>query len=494
MRKRFILSLIFLLSAAVILFQTVPTYGRYYFLDRKLAVDGYIQNQSSYRLGGESLVSCENRFVVEADYAPFPNLSFYGSWRSLYDAVWDIRHDHGKFWDRYAHSGDRLEQEQKLREFYGVIGMGKLNLRVGQQQIVWGESDGVRLMDIINPLDMRRQFVARDWSDIRRTMPALRATYDIDPVRNWFLECVWIPDWKKDLIDVGDPVIEPDYNGPWSIPLPSLTFTPWGAPVIPSIKEDKKTRFSLNSSQYGGRMGIEIRGWFITLNYFHRFNHVPSTEFHGATPLWMGPTGPSLIPEPRPPDLIMLNLLQRYYSMNIAGFTFNKSLGNLFILRGEFALYPDEPVSSLNQAEHTDMVTRKARLHSMLGFDAKQWIRWLNPQQMISFSGQVFNFYTFDHEWGLVEGPYNQKLHQSTVFVSLKVNTDYNNARISPDFLVVYDTTNSGWFLKPRVEFKYGDHWRPEIGALVFQGSGYKLPFNIMNPKDEFYFRLKYLF
>jgi hypothetical protein len=241
-------------------------------------------------------------------------------------------------------------------------------------------------------------------------------------------------------------------------------------------------------------MGYEIGGWFLTLNYFHGFNHNPSTEFHGSTALWMGPGGPSPIPGAGPPDLILLNLIQRYYSMNIVGFTFNKSLGNLFILRGEFAMYPDEPVGSLNQAKHSDMVTRRARLHSMVGFDAKAWMRWLNPEQMISFSGQFFNFWTFDHEWGLVEGPYNQKLNQSTNFVSLKVNTDYSNARISPDCLVVYDITNSGWYMKPRVTFKYGDHWRPEIGAIIFQGNSLRLPFNVLNHKDEFYLQIKYLF
>jgi len=494
MEKKFRLILIVLLGGVVILFQSVPTYARYYFFDRQLKVDGYIQNQTSYRLGGAGVVSSENRFVLEADYSPFSNLSFYASCRSLYDAVWDMRNGHGSYWDRYEQSEGRLEQENELREFYAVMSIDKLNLRIGQQQIVWGESDGVRLMDFINPLDMRRQFAARDWADIRRAMPSLRLTYDIDMVRNWFLELVWIPDWKKDLLDVGDPILAPSYNGPWSVPLPPASFTPWGAPVIPSIREDKKTSFSLNSSQYGGRMGIEIEGWFFTLNYFHSFNHVPSTEFHGAIPMWMTPGGPSPIPQFRLPDMIVLDLFQRYYSMNIVGCTFNKSLGNLFILRGEFAMYADEPVASLNQTEHPDMVTRKPRLHSMMGFDAKQWIRWLNPEQMVSFSGQVFHFFTFDHEAGLVEGPYNQKLHESTIFFSLKINTDYSNARISPDLLMVYDVTNTGWYLKPRVEFKYGDRWRPEIGALFYEKCGYELPFGIMNHKDEFYFRLKYLF
>lgn len=145
-------------------------------------------------------------------------------------------------------------------------------------------------------------------------------------------------------------------------------------------------------------------------------------------------------------------------------------------------------------ASHSDMVTRKTRLHSMYGFDMKQWIRPLNESQMINFSGQLFHFFTFDHESDLVEGPYNQKLEENHFFVSLKVNTDYLNGQISPDLLMVYDITKTGWYLKPRVEFKYGDHFRPEIGALIYDGGGYELPFGIMDHKDEIYFRLKYLF
>ena len=198
------------------------------FFDNKLWVDGYLQNQSSFRLGGAGLVSFENTFRIDADYKFSRNLSFYGSWRDIYDAVWDIRHDHGEFWDNnYGGSRDRLQNEDRLREMYGVLVVNKLTLKLGLQQIVWGEAVGLRLMDVINPLDMRRQFNVRDYADTRRGLTALRATYDIDPVRNWFAEFVWVPDFKKDLLDVSDP--DPMFgtrhiNGPWSIPLPPASF------------------------------------------------------------------------------------------------------------------------------------------------------------------------------------------------------------------------------------------------------------------------------
>jgi len=212
--------------------------------------------------------------------------------------------------------------------------------------------------------------------------------------------------------------------------------------------------------------------------------------------MWQIPgDGLTPVPQAGPPAIVLLDLRQKFLRTNMVGGTFNKPLGEgNFVLMGEFALYPDEPIQSMDTDKHPDMVTRKARLHSMLAFDYKRWIKWLNPSQMISFNGQVFEFWTFHHEKDMVEGPYNQELRKSWTALSVKANTDYYNGRVSPECVVLYDVTNSGWEFMPKVTFKYGDHWRPAIGAVIFQGSGYKLPFNVMNPKDEFYVQIRYQF
>ena len=66
----------------------------------------------------------------------------------------------------------------------------------------------------------------------------------------------------------------------------------------------------------------------------------------------------------------------------------------------------------------------------------------------------------------------------------------YDNGYIS-DLQAFYST---GWYIKSRVEFKYGDHWRPEIGSLVFMGDTYELPFGDYDNKDEIWLRIKYQF
>ncbi|MDP2725505.1 MAG: hypothetical protein Q8O44_04435, partial [Syntrophales bacterium] len=113
---------------------------------------------------------------------------------------------------------------------------------------------------------------------------------------------------------------------------------------------------------------------------------------------------------------------------------------------------------------------------------------------MFFISGQVFLHHIFGYDDTLYWGPYMQKAREDSYAVSLLVNTEYHRGRICPEVLVVYDAAATGWYIKPRVEFKYGDHWRPEIGALVFTGDQYELPFGELNNNDEIYFRLKYQF
>ena len=74
---------------------------------------------------------------------------------------------------------------------YVDIRQGPLFLRLGKQQVVWGESDGLRLADIINPLDFSWHYFLEDWQDIRQGLPMARAIYGLADKTD--LEFVWAP-------------------------------------------------------------------------------------------------------------------------------------------------------------------------------------------------------------------------------------------------------------------------------------------------------------
>jgi len=60
-----------------------------------------------------------------------------------------------------------------FREIYFDIYTENFQFRIGKQQVIWGESDGLRLMDCINPQDMRYEFNLRD-SDEAMNIPVFR--------------------------------------------------------------------------------------------------------------------------------------------------------------------------------------------------------------------------------------------------------------------------------------------------------------------------------
>ncbi len=65
-----------------------------------------------------------------------------------------------------------------LREFYLDLAGDRGKLRLGRQQVVWGKTDGLRLLDLINPQDFR-EFILDDFIDSRIPLWMARGDYYI---------------------------------------------------------------------------------------------------------------------------------------------------------------------------------------------------------------------------------------------------------------------------------------------------------------------------
>lgn len=102
-------------------------------------------------------------------------------------------------YSRLSHS-DRtdLKFEDALREIYIDFKLKNLpvSFRLGRQQVIWGESDQFRLMDIWNPLDTSWHVQQESWDNIRVPLWLGKALWDIGqlgPLSNTFLEVVYNP-------------------------------------------------------------------------------------------------------------------------------------------------------------------------------------------------------------------------------------------------------------------------------------------------------------
>ncbi len=86
--------------------------------------------------------------------------------------------------------------ENSLREAYIDLKIkdAPLSLRIGRQQVIWGESDQFRIMDIWNPLDTSWHFQQESWDNIRVPLWLTKGLWDIGqvgPLSNAFFEVVY---------------------------------------------------------------------------------------------------------------------------------------------------------------------------------------------------------------------------------------------------------------------------------------------------------------
>ena len=61
----------------------------------------------------------------------------------------------------------------ELREAYLDHRQEHWGFRLGRQLVIWGAADGVRITDLVSPMDMT-EFLAQDYDDIRMPVNALR--------------------------------------------------------------------------------------------------------------------------------------------------------------------------------------------------------------------------------------------------------------------------------------------------------------------------------
>ncbi|MGH7858535.1 MAG: DUF1302 family protein, partial [Candidatus Binatia bacterium] len=145
--------------------------------------------------GGKLLRSYDLPFIGSA--------SFYGQYRGSFDPVFALR-------DRYDEIIEpeirrQVQSENAIRDLYldfvpRIPGPGRLSLRVGRQQVVWGEADVVRSFDVINPLDLRKNFLLGpdqpNLNEYRIPLWMLKALYgfgQMGPIANNTLELLYIP-------------------------------------------------------------------------------------------------------------------------------------------------------------------------------------------------------------------------------------------------------------------------------------------------------------
>ncbi|KAA1173349.1 hypothetical protein FWJ25_12795 [Marinobacter salinexigens] len=159
---------------------------------------------------------------------------------------------------RYTRAGFPSEHtELELREFFWDRYVGDAFVSLGKQQIVWGQADGLRVLDVVNPLSYR-EFILPDIED--RRIPLWSALAEI-PVQDWTAQLVWVPDSTvaESTLPVAAYSLIPD---------------PFGDGRLEVDRPD-----SLADSDFGLRLSTFVNSWDLSLNYLYHTIDDPLIRF-----------------------------------------------------------------------------------------------------------------------------------------------------------------------------------------------------------------------
>jgi len=258
----------------------------------------------------------------------------------------------------------------QFREAYMEYTGEKWGFKAGRQIIIWGKADGLKITDVISPMDLT-EFLAQDYDDIR--MPV-----------NGIVLSKFSNDWNLDLvcIPVFESYILPGADNPWGIDYSEI-----------GLVEDEASapEFNLSNMEYGAKLSFYLSGIDFDISALNTWNKAPVYSYYINDS-----TG-------------LMHVKPEHHRLGFMGFGFSKSL-NAFIIRGEGAFYFDKKFTP--KAENIEVgLLENNSINYLLGIDWYPGNEW-------TFTGQFSDEYILDHS---NENALDEHTYISTLGLSKKL-------------------------------------------------------------------------
>jgi hypothetical protein len=311
----------------------------------------------------------------------------------------------------------------ELREFYLYTSvLKKLRLTLGKQQIVWGQTDGLKLLDVVNPQNFR-EFMLDDFEDSRIPLWSLKAEFDIADVGVQF---IWIPDNSYHITQ--------DFDAPYFTK--SLFKQLPGGVQMQLENPIKRNRF-LADSDIGLKLSRFKKGWDLSLNYLYYYDDLP--VFY--TEIITNTTRP------------IAKISPVFKRQHLIGGTFNKVFGSA-TFRGELAYVFNQNFTSNTSAVRG--IEQSNVYKSALGID------YIKGEHVVSF--QLFT------DW-VVSGidPYNRdRLETNT---SLQVSKELLNDDLTAEILWVHNANHGDGYATPKISYWVNSSTKLLLSSSIFYGN-----------------------
>jgi hypothetical protein len=438
----------------------------------ELSITGFYQVTLESKLGSyqnpnnQPLVDGYPRFLlgrqmldvnVRAKFSDQFSLTFEP--RFIHDFTHNIdgkKQNYDAFPSEFSGNGNLLEARSncvaaQLWQAYLDYKNGPLWIRVGKQQIAWGEAIALRILDTVNPLDLREFFFfdrgGEEFDRIRIPQWFIRGDYTIPNklVSDLTLELIFNP-------GLLDTTMLPSLGAPYNV-VPQILkvydHVPQGNPVG------------------GGRLTGGLGPVQFSLNYLSK----PTDSFVGLPRgLVPDPDGLPLLAGFGDPTLYRVKLLGVHPRTNIFGGSMNYMWDwPGIMLRLETTFTPDFPYAKGPDGNDATVVTRRPVLKTMVSAEKSFYVipsTFLGADSL-SVGYQFFETYTGGHLRNAWDS--GSALDHWVTVMTWYVTQPILRKRITAEFLAVYDTDGGRW-LQPGIHWEMGNHLRFDLFANLFGG------------------------
>ena len=321
--------------------------------------------------------------------------------------------------------GDRVALE--LRELYVQGKLGPAWLRAGKQQVVWGQADGLKVLDVIDPQDFR-EFILPNFEDSRIPLWTLNGEIPIGPAQ---LQLLWIPDPSAHHL--------PPQDGSFAFTAPRLVGPRPPPGVAVDLRDPDLPDDGLRDSDAGARLTTFWHGFDLSANALWHWDDIPipfrSIDLAGAMP--------SVRVEPG------------YRRTAVLGGSASNAFGNLTV-RAE-AAYTTRRFLPVDDPNDRDGVAQTGEFGAVLGFD------WYGiPETLLS--AQVFQTVLTDHPSGLLRDRIDTN-------VTLLARRQFRNETLTIETIWIHNLNQGDGLLRPKASYELRDDLQIWFGVDLFYGT-----------------------
>jgi hypothetical protein len=446
-----------------------------------LELAGYFKNETAVGFADDhdQLVKVKDIVDLKGNYRFSDWVEFYVDLRTFYDSVYDIE---GNYRDlTKKDKNKKLEMPVKLqwlRECFFDIYTPRLDIRLGKQQVVWGTTDGVRILDMVNPLDYR-EWTLKDYSDIRIPLWMLKLEGEL--MMNGHLQLLVIPDYE--------PNYYPPAGAPFALRTSVIGANAANQPYVTVTTISNEPERTAENVKIGVRWRNVIESGYMsgleyTLNYLHTYDFA-SAAYSTTNIIWGFP------------PQILIDLERVSEQIEVFGFSFEKSItkgivgdfGKGWTVRGEFA-YIKGGAMNYGTDENIRGTVDVDQYKYALGFDKTFFTKWDFSTQFIQLIADAKEEFRFHDDYTLLFGPTRGPLDHTEGIITLRLATDFMHERLKPEVLVIY-TDDDDWRISPKVNFELNDNWTFTAGLHIFEGKPQHLN-GQFDDNDQVFIETKY--